>query len=450
MENSATIRTSLSLLGRVVVGVGALTMSAACSGGGGGGGGPAPRVVPKVDLSACKLDPTAGATALMANASQTELVRAKIFDKPYDRYDLEAVFDASTDSTVAYVASIGPQLWRMPHPSAGKCPTFYSVTEANVDMQKLWAKVSGSSGTNGGSLAGFYTDLCGQAGYPACVGRQVVAPTIMVEETSDRWTLVHEMMHFNFDKSRRAIREMPTDHQLQGLIMQNERELDKALKAYQAMPNKVDLLNVAKLTDKAVRYFYEQQVRGPWEDIAIEGTLISFWNAKIFKNVSRQMADSGVWYMGESFKRGTGDIRSMDDSLDFIQKEANDHFWTDVSDQTTVTKKFIDDGIAAVIKHIADAKEIVESAGTVSMPPPAPGGAGAPGTPGAPGSDGGADVGHGLHGFAGMNQNDSIVDQALDRAELNRQIGAHLDSLDRGNGKRFRNLAAKIANALQM
>ncbi|MDX9731446.1 MAG: hypothetical protein RBT63_06725, partial [Bdellovibrionales bacterium] len=105
----------------------ATTAAVGCSGGGSGDGA---RLAPP-DFSSCQLNPSEGKSAIRSHATKSEIIASEFFSKPFNRYDLEAVLDASTVSTTEYVRSLGVALYKVSATrAASSCPTFFNLLDA--------------------------------------------------------------------------------------------------------------------------------------------------------------------------------------------------------------------------------------------------------------------------------------------------------------------------------
>ena len=303
-----------------------VSMATGC--GGGSGGGTSERVVEK---PTCDPKPDIGTLAIAENAKKTDWVQSAFFGKPYDRYDLEAVLNASANSTSSYVQSLGINANRIPSGQAGSiCPTYYTLPLASGEFTKIWSDVSGGGATGGGTLAGLFFEYCGQ-GSSACRDREMVNPTILVAEQGDRWTLVHEMMHYNFNQGRKADLSIPTSMQLDRAQKVHAQNYNQFLSDYTKLPNRGDLAQtVAELrglieTGKAIF------VRRALEEVTIEGMLLGLWSEGIFQNVSVNSGHSAIWYMDFSRQGFVQSLAPYPALISKLKVEADANFWQEIS-----------------------------------------------------------------------------------------------------------------------
>jgi hypothetical protein len=335
-------------------------------GSGGGGGG---RVVP-TDKPSCELQADDGELAVMSNLNRDDVIASDFFAKKYDRADLEAVGKASIRETIAYGQGLGLTLHRVPRKSdkvpksaGNKCPLYQLLTVAGGDLQKIWNQEAGGD-LGGGSLAGLYFENCRGRN---CKGHAPVNPTILIDEWQDRWTLVHEMMHHNFNKERKRDTALASIDDLRRALDASLKRFDKLNKDYQAMPNRADLIEAAKELDKAVHLVTEVLVRSVFEELAVEGVLINTWADGRLTYVSRASAENAAWYMSYARSQGLGRFQGLDEIFKVYKDEADKYFWTEITAQVTATQAFIGD----LSRQTADMIERASQA--VGGPPVIPG-----------------------------------------------------------------------------
>ncbi len=317
--------------------------------GGGGGGGSESRVV--TDFSACDKMPDVGASAISENSTKTEFVVSDFFEKPFDRFDLEAVLDASSTSTTAYVRSLGIGLYKIPRTKmAGQCPTYFNLPLAPKPFQSIWSQAS-SGNTGNGQLAGLFFEFCGDGTGAGCRPRDMVQPTILVDEASDRWTLVHEMMHYNFNQTRKGIPEIRTNFEIERALSAASKRFQKAMGDFKTLPNQGDLFQASEALREVAELTREVAVRRPLEEVSIEGLLIDLWAKGEFKNVSAHAPSSGVWYMTYSRDQFFNLLPPLEQSVAEIKALAEENVWDATLKDATETEDLL-----ASMRHEVDTK----------------------------------------------------------------------------------------------
>ncbi len=344
---------SLFVRGSALVGVLFLTAGlTACSG---GGSSESAMLTPdaKPNFESCdakniaELDEivkkgSAGAGPLADNAKKTEWVDSAYFNKPYDRYDVEAVLDSSTVSTAMYVRSLGINLHKAPRADmTGQCPMYFYLKNAPPPFQAIWTEASGGGGNSGLTLAGLYFEFCSQPGTPGCSDRGMVNPTIVVDEATERWTLVHEMMHHNFNQARKASPTIPPSSYLGRANKGLKVDMITAYEAFVALPNRGDLTNAAELLRKRVEIGKEIFVRGSLEEVALEGMLTGLWADGKLLNVVDRSPDSGVAYMEFSRDKFFPTLLEYVEIAKVFKKAAEENFWPEIATHIDETDALI-------------------------------------------------------------------------------------------------------------
>lgn len=270
------------------------------------------RYEPRYDQSVCALskyqgdnEVSAGLSHEASQGSSQRIVNA-FFDKRYDRSMLESVLNLSAVATGKFVTeALGGRVFRVPRdttPGEIVCPMFTELTEAPDDLRDLWERYAGT-GMAGWRLAGLYFEDCGRQGF-SCDDHQMVRPTILIDEARDRWTLVHEMMHFNFSRERKRNPHAPALSQL-SLGAQSAKEMIKeSIHHYLSSSDKSHLARVQAQYSWLLRqWFYHVMTHTVLEEVAIEATLFDEFLAGRFKNVSVSSLDVALMYMERSYKK---------------------------------------------------------------------------------------------------------------------------------------------------
>ncbi len=393
-----------------------MTMTVSACGGGGGGDGGGGHAVPKVDLSACDQHPEVGPSALIGNATKTEFVKSEFFNKPYDRYDLEAVLDASVKSTAQYVNSLGITLRKVVNGSpAGKCPNYFGVPNAPDDLLAIWNEAAAGS-SNNSSLQGLFFEYCGQGTGAGCKEREMINPTILVNHVADRWTLVHELMHHNFNQGRKADAEIPSAFRLDQMTKYHSNQFKKFLKDFEDLPNRGDLSSAVTELETLVKIGHHALARKPLEEVAIEGMLIDLWAKDEFKNSGSR--EPSTWYMEYSRTEAMKQSGELAGFLAPLKKAAEENFWPEISAQIQTVEDLMQMPERETLRMIKEAKaKIAKKLGRVdseergsTLPP--------------------------IMGMTSLHAHDEEV--SFDADQSAEHARAHLDQVDReGAAKKF-------------
>jgi hypothetical protein len=292
-----------------------------------------PRVIPDLptyDKSACKdVQPYEGGNAISANLSANNPDVETAFNKAFDRADLEAVEQASALQTSIYVMDMGVNVYRIPRQS-NQCPMFYALPEVPNNLRTVWDEVAGGAGE--GQLAGAYFEIC----EGNCPEYTMSNPTILVHEAADRWTLVHEMMHHNFNVMRKANPSLESVQRVRQRILAGQTNLEQLAAAYSSAPSRETLTAMADQVYALVGNVYVLLTNTTFEEIAVEHLLLQEAAAGRLKFVSEDSAASAAWYIKLSREDGLRTLSIFDDRLDAIYRDARRNEWRDI--MTTVER----------------------------------------------------------------------------------------------------------------
>lgn len=356
------MRVLRSAWGSVLI-AGAMSFQLTACGGASGGGSANERVVQ--NFSACDQKPDVGASALVGNSSKTEWIRG-YFNKPYDRFDLEAVLDASSVSTTSYVGSLGITIFKVPRANmAGLCPTYFNLAVAPPVYQGVWNQIAGGggAGNDGGKLAGLFFEFCGTGTDAACNDRRMIQPTILLDEASDRWTIVHEMMHYNFNQGRKADLNIRPAGEIERAMRTATNRIKTIMAGFEELPDRGDLQTAANSLRELFEVAHEIGVRRDLEEVSIEAMLIDQWAAGDLKNVDARTAPaSGVWYMNYSIGQYLGSLPQLDPVAEKISKEADNRGWAEISQHVKESLHMVEESRTNLKRMVETAKFKIKAA----------------------------------------------------------------------------------------
>lgn len=305
----------------------------ACTPGGGSEKPPEVRKGTVEDLNRCAHKPNEGSDAQMGLVGKSQVVDSGFFAKKMNLPDLAAVLDASAESTIRYAKAIGLNVFKTPYtPGAAICPTFASIEYAPERFQTIWTEASGGD-TSGGTLLGLYfdypclPDVKVPVGGKRCSNSKVAEPVVLVTEATDKWTLVHEMMHHNFKKTIKESGAAKPDNELLAELSKAADAVEKAKAEYTALENRQDLEALISNLKIAITLALEAVSRGKLEETAIEGLLVDLWTSDQLRYVVT--TGSSVWYMGVGADAALQQIPDIKPYTDFLRAEIEKHFWTE-------------------------------------------------------------------------------------------------------------------------
>lgn len=309
------------------------------------------RLSPLYDESVCMIPKSRGTAVDLSKSSTDEPTTSRFFGKRYNAPYFQAVFSTSAVATGQFVGQLlGGRLFRIQHdyvPGKKVCPTFTDLPKAPDELQGVWDNQT--SKIKNGSLSGLYFEYC----QSDCDDHTVKNPTILIDDARDRWTLVHEMMHYNFDRERKrdpeSIGELKLEHDA---IAAKEAIYENYLR-YLGLKDHGSLLSLENQASWLIRTFtYQTLVRGLFEEIATEGLLLDAYIKGDLVNVSPLAADNASLYMDYAAKLGATRFDevvynqskmsfSLNSLARFIRSEAEEHGWPDLAASATDDQNFI-------------------------------------------------------------------------------------------------------------
>jgi hypothetical protein len=288
----------------------------------------APRRIPDLpsyDRSSCRdVQPFEGGEAPRGNHLANNYVAENAFNKPYDRADLEAVLNASAVQTSIYVMDMGVNVYRIPR-SRGQCPMYYALPEVPSNLRSVWDEIAGGSGQ--GQLAGAYFEIC----EGNCPDYSMSNPTILVHESSDRWTLVHEMMHHNFNSLRKANHGTESINAIRERVRSGQINLESLVDSYDQNRSRQTLTAIANQVYSLINGIYVLLVNTTFEEIAIESLLLEEAANGNYTYISRDSTNSAIWYIKYSRQDGLRHFAAFSDVLLKIGREASRNEWRDIN-----------------------------------------------------------------------------------------------------------------------
>ncbi len=310
------------------------SLLSACTSGGGDATPPEIRKGAIEDLNRCIHKPNEGSEALLNLAGDSGVVDSGFFGKLMNRPDVVAILDASAEATIRYAKAIGLNVFKTPY-NAGEriCPTFATLDFAPPRLQAIWSMATANIGTGTtGTLLGLYFDyVClpntkeVTAGSTRCSNTRVTQPVILVTEATDKWTLMHEMMHHNFKKTNKERGFSMPDHQLLSELNKTSDAIEKMKEKYSTSESRENFEMLLTTIHNAVKLNLETITRGKLEETAIEGLLIELWTSDQLRQVTT--TGSSVWYMGVGADAALEQIPDMKPLVKVLSSEIEKHGW---------------------------------------------------------------------------------------------------------------------------
>ena len=327
------------LLRALALTIGVLALSACGSDGGSSGGagpGPGPQGVFTCQNAVDKKQ------QLQAGALDKVSVKSSpYFGKLFSTDLLEVMFSLSPEETWKYsqteldvpvykVTLAGGQSLRTPDSSfysmreellPQKSTIFTALDEAPGNYRQQWMQASGGGG--GGSLAGLYIHKESPSR-----PKDIIEPVILVRSDTDRWTLVHEVMHHVFNVGRRNDPNYKLNMVLRRDLQKLGQKVNDLQREYNADKTDAKLTELAKTAGESLDVVRELAVRSNLEEVSIEGTLIECAAAGKIQDSNGGNVNSALWYIEYSAKNAIQRYNEIKGSFVSIEKMANEKGFT--------------------------------------------------------------------------------------------------------------------------
>lgn len=216
---------------------------------------------------------------------------------PFDKKILAQTFDMTPEELMSFIRKQGVEVHV---PNQKKLARYATVFKKEKVLGKYF------------SNAGFAPDFAG--------------PTILITDPEDKWTLLHEFMHYLYDKKRIELK-IDTDAIYEG--QKNSREdfleISLVLKQTQNFTQNI-LARALSLFDEFVSFEIELAQMLTVEEISIEKTLSALYSQgkiKYLKPAQKVTADS---YIKDNYSVISGQVDSYIEIKDNFQKHLGDQF----------------------------------------------------------------------------------------------------------------------------
>ena len=273
-------------------------------------------VIPDNGMSAyqhasCQYQFEDGGSADYALAATPDLVTT-YFGKKFDFAPVHAVESASARATVDLFRTQNVKIHQVPK-SVSNCHIFSSLDVAPSDYQSEWDSASGGD-TNGGTIVGLYIEKGNSA-----VSSSSASAEIGIREDANRWVVVHEFMHHQFETYATSHGRSPT--LLKKDLSEKAQILKSAAKAYQNQQTRENLTALSRAMLSVMPDIRELVTRYPLEEVTIETYLQKQFKAGAFQFMPF-LEDSSNWYIASSAKKAQKMLGQFDDLLSSLANES--------------------------------------------------------------------------------------------------------------------------------
>lgn len=283
-------------------------------------------------------DPGEGGPAVMDNVKKTDFKNSGFFNKTYNHSWFEAVLNSSGGETVKFAQALGVSLHYVPHGPDDRGTAYYSHMGIDPAPDALRANNWDlfSKGLKPGEhLEGLYFEDCGEH----CDDRKIINPQILVHEYGSRYTLVHELMHHNFNFARKVDQNLIGTHELITRCDQGLSELQTMLDAYKPDPTSDKMEAFIRRADVLTADMISFFTRSLLEEIADEATLIKAYTDGQLRYVPKPT----TWYSDRSHKVAMSKLHLYLDAIYHIaDQETITHTWPQLQKLADESKARLD------------------------------------------------------------------------------------------------------------
>jgi len=327
-----------------------LPLSLTACGGGGGGGGSGAEVV-RIPPSKPSYGVDEGEAAKMETLSQLNPV-STYFDKRYNRPNLEGVLRASGNESAKYIQAMDVSLYRVP--TSAQVPYFLKLSLAPDNLVTVWNDAAG--GVTDGTLAGLYFEACG---FVRCQTPSNPMPTILVAQTSTRWTIVHEMMHHLFNMQRKREGTLSYGSAIQRLD-QSTKRLQYDIDQFKQFNDRAYLDQAAGVFEESLKWTKAALAAQALEETTVERVLVDEWaNERLFY-VDKTSPVNAVWYMATNAQKALEFTATLHDTLLQVLQFTDDAQATAAHDRIAQIIENLDGYNSEIKKTVTDAAIVVK------------------------------------------------------------------------------------------
>lgn len=287
----------------------------------------APR--PKHD-SSCRFQFTEGESAQFDLLTKDNVETVQ-FGKKLLTNHLSAILKASADQTIKYIQSIRASVYSSGSKGQGSCTDYQILEKAPSDLMARW---NGVTLEGEGKLAGLYFGL-GTPFLPSTKENSV----IIVREDSNRWTLIHEMLHHVFELYRIQSNATYRGEVLQSVMNQQMNKLESKLNTLTSASSSQELDQTLNLLFKFRDLYEEVILNYSLEEVTIENILLKLYESQELKYVPNQTFNSR-WYSKTNLQEGAESYQQLLEVFDQVKKRISPLL--NLSQKTALDKAYVD------------------------------------------------------------------------------------------------------------
>jgi len=242
-------------------------------------------------------------------------VKSLRFQKQIYENRITPLLAASGASSLKYVETKNVKFFKVPRPKAS-CRFFATLPEAPTDFLKLWRDTEKAMG--GGEfdvILGMFLPQNSADKVELLKETSVIG----VLESTDRWTLVHEFMHHEFEQRR--VENSGNSEKLKEEFFSSGQSVKDLAKAFESNPSTKNFTNLVLGVQRSTKAVIELSKAYALEEVSIESYLQENHEKGIFKTVKLNKSSSDH-YIVQSAHSAMSLLNKVAKVLNSIEEEA--------------------------------------------------------------------------------------------------------------------------------
>ncbi len=259
------------------------------------------------------------------------VVDSGYFGKLVDRSDLNQLLVCNIPETAQHAANEHLTLYVV-NQNNNSCNTFSFLKVPSSHVYSYWKDATGASGAN--SLLGLYKEDCGDS----CQPDTVINPLVLLNACTDRWTMVHEMTHHNFNVQRKRFRPLDSDEIVIANLLNELNVMQQIVGEYNNSPSEYGGMQLVHALDRVrdllVRFTYQTA----FEEVSIESMLMREYAYGNLQNVPSSALRNSISYIRFSTAAGVDRLAPIKSAAEDLGQSARANGWSRVARNAAVLK----------------------------------------------------------------------------------------------------------------
>ena len=261
------------------------------------------------------------------------VVNSGYFGKLIDRSDFNSILPTDIQQTASHASNERLSLYVV---NQGSCSDFSFLPYAPTHLYEYWKEAAGGSGVS--SLLGLYKEDCGGN----CKPNQVINPLVLLNACTDRWTMVHEIAHHNFNVQRKRFKPFDSDEAIIAVLMNELSVLQNIVDGYNQAPDEYQGMQLAhsldRVRDLLTRFTYQTS----FEEVSIESMLMREFAYSRLQKVPPTAVKNAISYVRYSTAAGIDRLAPIRAAAEDLARSAREYGWERVVRNAVVVKAKID------------------------------------------------------------------------------------------------------------